>query len=55
MKEVELETARQFLRHFLAFERLKLKQLGCHREDIVKTDISRLNKFVISSKGFDDL
>lgn len=59
MEKGEVETSMHFLRHSLAFTKLKLKHLVNYTFgepwDIADTGISRLNKFVMGLKRFVDL
>lgn len=58
MEKVKVETSIRFLLHCLAFARpLRPNHLGtfAESEDVGKTDISRLNKFVLGLKRFVEL
>lgn len=56
MEEGEVDSFRHFLLYYPAFARLRLTLLGRHTfgesSEVVVVDINRLNKFVVSTKGF---
>ena len=54
MAKDEVKTSQHYLLHYSVFPRLRLKHLGSltfgERENMAKTDISSLNKFVVGPK-----